>query len=192
MTRLEVHTDAELVVVASPRSGSYRDVALLAGAGAAWACLVFVLFSPWSFSGTWLPLELPLIGAATAWMVHRSPRLLRLLSSQERLHRQVSLAAAEAFHTEAVHGTRGRTGVLVYLSGLEDRVVIVPDAGIEAVVPGATWNDLRWGDGSDPAAPHDLEHFLSGLDQVGAVLAAAVPATDDNPDEISNAPRLRT
>lgn len=192
VTRLEEATAAELVVVAAPRSGTYRDLAVLSGVVAAWLALCFVLFSPWHFSGLWLPLELPLVAFLVGWLVGKSPRTLRLLAGRARCEAQVRQAAAEAFHTEAVHATRRRTGLLVYLSALEDRVVVVPDLGVEAEVPDAAWHDLRWGEGADPASPGDLDHFLAGLEAVGGILARALPAdAADNPDQIPNAPRIR-
>ena len=189
VTRIEGGTDAEIVVVAAPRSGSYRDVAVICGAAAAWALLVFAVVSPLWFSPLALLIEAPALGIFVAWAVHRSPAALRRLTGRDRRARQVAEAAAAAFHEEAVHGTRGRTGLLVYFSALEDRVVLLPDAGVEAVVPGAAWNAIRWG--GEGAAPGDLDHFLAGLGAVGDVLARHLPPTGGNPDEIANAPRIR-
>lgn len=192
VTDIESRTAAELIVVAAPRSGSYRDVAILFGCACAWLLLLAVLFSPWHFDPTWIPLELPLVGAATGWVAHRSPGLLRRLVTRSRRERQVQHAAEAAFHQEVVHGTRQRTGLLIYVSALEDRVLVMPDLGLDARIPGAEWNAIRWGQDADPRAPHDLEHFLAGLRAVGDVLAARLPPTDDNPDEIANAPRIRS
>ena len=192
VTRLEEDTDAEIVIVAARRSGSYADLSLLVGFAIAWAFLVVVVWSPLEFSGSWLPVELPLLGFGAGWLAARTPILLRTLAGAPRRRRQVLEAARAAFLEEAVHGTRGRTGILIYLSILEDQVLLLPDAGIEAVVPGAEWNAIRWGTHPDARRPGDLDHFLKGLDSVGAVLAARLPSTDDNPDEIANAPRIRS
>jgi putative membrane protein len=188
---IEETTDAELVVVAAGRSEPYRDVAVLAGVAGAWLGLLFLLFSPFHFSGTWMPLELPLLGLLVAWTVDRSPGLLRRLVPATRRAAAVDRAAAAAFHEEAVHGTRKRTGLLVYVSALEDRVVLVPDGGVDAVVPHGEWNALRWGDKGDAHAPGDLDHFVAGLRAAGAVLARHLPPTGDNPNEIDDAPRIR-
>lgn len=188
---VEDQTDAEVVVVAAPRSGSYRDAAGLVGVTVAWLALVFVLFSPWRFSGVWLPLELPALGLGVGWLVHRSPALLRRLTSAERRHRQVQTAASAAFTDESLYGTRNRTGILVYVSALEDRVVLLPDGGLQARIPRGAFNTVRWGEGADRLAPGDLDHFVLGLRQLGNVLAAYVPAIEgDNPNEISDAPRI--
>jgi putative membrane protein len=191
VAEIEQTTDAELVVVAAGRSGSYGAFAALVGALVAWLALLFLLFSPFHFSGVWMPLELPLVGGVAAWAAHRSPGLLRLLVPKARQHAEVDRAAAAAFHEEAVHGTRNRTGVLIYVSALEDRVVVLPDGGIDARVPRGEWNALRWGDKGDPLAPGDLAHFLAGLRAAGVVLARHVPALGDNPNEIPDAPRVR-
>jgi putative membrane protein len=191
VAEIELTTDAEIVVVAAGRSEPYRDVAVLAGAVGAWLLLLFLLFSPFSFSGSWMPVELPLAGIFVGWVVHRSPRLLRLLVPRGRRVAAVERAAAACFQEEAVHGTRGRTGVLVYVSALEDHVMLLADGGIDAVVPQGEWNALRWGERADPRAPGDLDHFITGLRAAGEILARHVPPTGDNPNEISDAPRIR-
>lgn len=191
---IEARTDAEVIVVATTRSGSYRDLALLSGAVAAWLGLCFVLYSPLSFSGLWLPLELPLLAAGVAWLVDRSPQALRRLASPGRRRRQAQEGAHAAFHQEVVYGTRRRTGILVYVSALEDQVVVMADGGIEAAVPQAAFHAVRWGqDGADPRAPGDLQHFVAGLRQLGEALATHVPALEgDNPNELGDAPRIRS
>jgi len=182
----EHHTDAEIVVVAAGRSGSYRDVAISAGAAAAGAVLLVGLFSPWHVSEGWLVAETALMLAAVSWVTHRWPRALRLLTSAARRHKQVAEAASATFHDEQVHATRGRTGLLIYISALEDDVAVLSDHGLDAKVPQAKWNDLTWD-------ARKLDGFLEGLSAAGAVLAEHLPAkAGDNPDEIPNRPRVRT
>jgi putative membrane protein len=188
----EARTDCEIIVVAASRSGSYRDLALAVGAVDALAALVFLLFSPVAFSPIHIPFDLVLVLVLSTWVVDRSPRLLRLFATRKRKDRQVEEAAAAAFHQEAVHGTRGRTGVLVYVSALEDRVEVIPDAGVAARVPQGELNKVRWGPNPDGRTPGDLPQFLDGLKQLGAVLGTRIPALAHTPDEVANAPRIRT
>jgi putative membrane protein len=192
VTRLEASTDAEIVVVAAPRSAGSLDAAVLFGAGLAWLALLAMLWSPWAFHPAWIPIELALVGAFGAWAAHRRPELLRLLLTRRRLRTQVNLAADAAFHQEVVHGTRGRTGLLIYVSALEQRVALRPDLGLDALVPAGEWNAIRWGKDKDPLVCHRLEDFLAGLDAVGEVLARRVPHLEDNPNEIADAPRIRS
>lgn len=187
MRRHEARTSAEICVVLAPRSGSYRDLSLLVGLASAWSLLAFLVLSPLSFSPLAALVELPVATAAVTWLTHRSPWLLRRLSRVGRRASQVDRAAAAAFHEEGVHLTRERTGLLVYVSLLEGRVAVLPDAAIEGCIPAARWRDIRWGDG--PGL--DQQALLAGLDEVGDILAAALPATGDNPNEVPDAPRLR-
>lgn len=192
VTRLEALTDAEIVVVAAPSSGPDHDRALGVGVAVAWLTLLAMIWSPWTFSPVWFPAELLVVGALATWIASRQPALLRRLRSPRALRARVDVAADAVFHQEVVHGTRGRTGLLIYVSALEQRVVLRPDLGLQALVPAGDWNRIRWGPHPDPLTCTRLEDFIAGLDAVGAVLAARVPHRSDNPNEIANAPRIRS
>ena len=186
VTRLERDTDAEMVVVASPRSGHYRDLSLACGGALGLVLMLVAVFSPLHWDPHWLPAEFVLLLLAGSWVAERQPWLLRLVSSSARREQQVADAAAAAFHQDQVHATRGRTGLLIYLSALEQRVEVIPDHGLDARIPRADWNTITWDSTT-------LEGFIASLDAAGAVLAEHVPALEgDNPDELSNAPRIRS
>ena len=186
VTRLERETDAEIVVVACPRSGSYRDVAMGFGVGLAGLLLLAAVFSPVVWDPHWLPAELVLLFLGGSWVADRLPALLRVLSTGTRRQAQVQVAAAAAFHQDQVHATRRRTGLLIYLSALEQRVEVIPDHGLDALVPRGEWNAVRW-------EATTLEGFLASLDRAGQVLARHVPPNAHaNDDELPNAPRIRS
>ncbi len=185
VTRLEQGTDAELVVVAAPRSGSYRDVAYAFGAALAALLMLVAVFSPVHWDPHWLPAEAVALFLIGSWAAEKQPWLLRLLTSAGRRRRQAREAAAAAFHQDQVHATRGRTGLLIYLSALEQHVEVIPDHGLDARIPHGNWHRVCWNAST-------LEGFLASLDAAGGVLAEHVPALDgDNPDELPNAPRIR-
>lgn len=179
---LEKKTAAEVVVVLAARSGSYRDVAFATGAAVAWGTLLFFIVSPNLYSALWVPIEIAALFAATDWLVRRTPALVRLLTTKKRRDAQVARAAAAAFVEERVDRTRERTGLLVYVSLLERRVEIVPDAGIDGRVAPGTWVavDVRLGD-----------DVLRELERVGGILTERVPASASNPDELPDEPRVR-
>lgn len=184
---IETRTDAELVVVAAERSGHYRDITARVGAAGALLVCAFLLWIPHLIAEPWFLLDLVLTYVFFEWL-SRSRRIVRLLTREERRAEQARLAAEREFHHEAVHGTARRIGVLVYVSALEGIVEVVPDLGIQGRVPGGEMI------GAVEAFHHDdLDHFLTGLDALGEVLARYVPATD-HPDAIDlpNAPRVRT
>jgi putative membrane protein len=183
-------TAAELIVVVAARSGSYLDVAGALGAGFAMLVLFVALFAPTFFPPVAVAIDVPLVFALATWLAHRTPALLRAVVPTSRTRRQVDRAAAAHFLAEAVHGTRGRTGLLVYVSLLEQRVALVPDLGLEGRVPGATWAEVRWSETGDPSRPRTRADLERGIEQIGAILKLRVPgdATDDN--ESPNAPRI--
>lgn len=181
--RIEASTQAELVVVVAGRSGSYRDLSLLTGICAAALGLLIALFAPADFHAAWIPLDLMLLFAGVAWATRRSPRVLRHLASKDRKADQVDHAANAAFHEEAVHATRDRCGVLIYLSLLEDELRVLPDVGVSGHVPPAILQALSW-------SLRDTESLVEGLEALGAVLSEHLPSQGESENLISNAPRI--
>lgn len=180
---IEAKTDAEVVVVTAPHSGTYADVALACGAILAWLDLAFLVYSPIEFDPLWFPVDL-LVAFAIGWWGSRRSRMLPRMVGAARRKRQVMDAARAAFVEETVHGTAARTGVLVYLSVSESEVVVLPDEGVLGRLPGGAIQSLRIEAGT-------LEGFIAGLARLGELLGAHLPATGENPDEIGNAPRVR-
>lgn len=192
VAEIERDTAAEIVVVAAARSAPYIGAAALVGAAAAWLAVAGCLLMGVVPGVDWLLVELPVVGGLVGWWVHRTPALMRALLPPPRTEASVKQAAAAAFTEELVHGTRQRTGLLVYISGLEKKVCLIADGGIEAVVPPGEWDALPWCRHAVGEAPGDLDTFLQELRAVGACLARHLPSDDgDNPDELSNAPRVR-
>ena len=186
VARLEKRTDAEVVVVAAERSGSYLDVALLGGGITAAVVLTAVVAMPWPVHPVSVVLDTVIAGALAAWILN-GRRWLRLLVPTHRKRNQVELQAHAEFSREAVYATPNRTGLLVYLSSLEGQVKLLPDVGLEAQIPKGMWAEA-----ADAFAHDDLEHFVAGLDAVGALLAERVPATEGSDDfNMPDAPMIR-
>ncbi len=184
--RIEARTDAELVVVSAGRSGSYRDASLVGAALCTLALLVVVLFVPYVVPPWAVVLEIGVFFPFVAWLLD-GPMGLRLLASADRRTRHVRTAAEAEFFHEGAHATPQRTGVLVYVSALEGLVVVLPDVGIEGLVPLGEWRAV-----TDRFAADHLDGFLASLDALGEVLARHVPPRDDpNRLELSDAPRVR-
>ncbi len=181
---IEARTDAEVVVVAAPRSGTYRDLAWLGGGIAATAVLAFLCWSPVVFDALWFPVDVLAAWLLAGWALDRWPALVLAAAGDARRRRQVREAARAAFTEENVHATAGRTGILVYVSAAEGLVEILPDQGLLGRVPGAEWNALR-------LDAHSVDALVGGLRRLGELLATRVPATGENADLIANAPRVR-
>lgn len=186
--RIEADSDAEIVVVVARASGSYADVDLAFGGLLGLLSLAFMLYSPWVFSHAFILVDVLLFTLLGWWLSRRGLR--RMLTSAQRRRKQVEAAAKAAFVDFAVHATRGRTGVLIYLSQLERTGVVLTDHGIDGRVPRAVFTELRLGLEAPVSYPALEEALFSGLELLAQRLPAHLPATGDNPDEIPNAPRM--
>ncbi|HET7747446.1 MAG TPA: hypothetical protein VFM29_09110 [Vicinamibacteria bacterium] len=181
---IEARSSAEVVVLVRPRSGSYLHADLLAGIGVGLFTLWFQLFSPWEFS---LPsiLALPVLtGVALAMVVSRAPAVRRGLTSAVHRDENVRIAARAAFVDHGVDRTRGRTGILVYVSLLERRAEVVPDRGLDVAVAAAGWTESV---AAIDRAARDLkaEDLAAALRRLGDRLAAALPRAEDDLDELA-------
>ena len=79
---------------------------------------------------------------------------------------------------------RARTGILVFVSLLENDVEIVTDIGVDPNGMGAPWRDaLKALDEAarDDVSPEELAQLLLAI---GDPLAAALPITEDDVNEL--------
>lgn len=185
VARLERSTDAEIIVVAASRSGTYLDVSLIwASVGSLLAMIVLILV-PMPVHPLSLVVEVAITWLLLAWVLDGA-FFVRWIAPRRRQRTQVDDAAHAEFHREGVHATPHRTGVLVYVSALERRVEILPDLGVQGRVPPAMWQQAVAG-----FSHGELDAFLASLDRMGALLATHVPALDDDPVDLPNHPRIR-
>lgn len=186
---VEEETSVEVVVVLARRAEPYAEVAYRSGLAAALLALALLLYLPLEFSPHLILPDLLLGFAAGFALTRLSPRLTRWLTRASRRRASVDRAAAAAFQTRGVSLTRERTGLLVFVSWLEQELRLVPDVGVERRVPRDRWAAaLRQLEQAGP-----LARFPDGLAEafapVRALLREHLPARDDdNPNEIPNRP----
>jgi putative membrane protein len=150
------------------------------------------------FSDAWAPLDVVSLALVTLAAGGLGLLLARFLPSWKRffaghaqLDRRVSQRAAEAFVSEEVFKTRGRTGILLFVSIFERRVLVLGDAGINAKVDKGDWHDIvrRIVAGIRERKP--AEGLIDGIRQCGALLEKHhVRRAADDRDELPDT--LRT
>ena len=147
----EKRTSAEIVPCVTDASGSH-EIALWRGAGlgavlAAALALVFIRFYVgWGLAWLHAPTGMALvifvggvIGAAAAgWIAPLKRRLAGSAYLSARVHQR----AMQAFVEEEVFRTRGRTGILIFISLFEHRIEVLGDAGINAAVDDGDWVEI--------------------------------------------------
>lgn len=129
---VEARSGVEVVVAMRRSSSTYFHANLAVGAMVAFASLAAMLFADYPFSLTAILFDPFLAGAAAAGLVHWIPQLKRLLTRPTTRRRNVRAAARATFVERGVHNTRDRSGLLVYISWVEQEIALVADSGIEA------------------------------------------------------------
>jgi putative membrane protein len=182
---IEKTSAAEVVVAVRRRSAAYRHANVAVGAAAAFAGLAAMLFGDHVFALTSILIDPFVIGALAGAAVELLPGVKRLLTPGRIRRRAVERAARATFVERRVHGTRGRSGVLVYISWLEREVSLVADVAVAAALS------------SD--AVHRAEHAMTAamrrggvavaheLSQLAAALTAAAPRRAADVNELADA-----
>jgi putative membrane protein len=154
---------------------------------------VWLVFEPW---GPGLPfwLAVPsLVGAALGYLVSGAvPALRRALIGAVVLDLRVRRRASVAFLEEEVFRTRDRTGILIFLSLFERRVVVIGDEGINQKVEPGEWKDLVDRLTVGIRAGRSAEALVAALEECGKLLRRkGVEIRPDDTDELDNALRRR-
>lgn len=184
ITAAERRTSGEIVAVLSADSGHYLYVPFL------WASLV-ALIVPWPLIYfTWWPVQwiyIIQLAVFLAVLVLTLPRPIRfrlvpMSVMRDRAHRR----AVEQFLVQNLHTTKGRTGVLIYVSIAERYAEIIADTGIEKHVPKATWQQIVDDLTTNIAAGKAGDGFVNAVTRSGELLASHFPPGTVDPDELPN------
>jgi len=177
----------EVVIRVVPMSGHYRDTYFLWGIVAALLVFLVAVFAPIVVDPRFLPIELLALGGLGGLLSRRWWASTRLVTRAERRLDQVWEGARACFVEQSVDGTRARTGVLVYVSLLEDLVVVLPDGGAAGAAPRAEWDALsKLGKTRGTPITERLDAVLDGIESLGD---KHLPSDgSDNPDELPNRP----
>ncbi len=112
-----------------------------------------------------------------------APPVRRLFTTARRIEDTVRAAARAAFYDNGVLRTRGRTGMLVYVSLFERRVELVPDVGIDQAALGAEWTEAK-ARLAVAVRRTDVDTFLTTIAAMGPLLGRALPRADDDVNEL--------
>lgn len=184
---IEASSSAEVVVEVRSRSGSYTHADARSGALVAFAALLFILFSPWTFDPSWVPGTV-LSAYAMGMLASRlSDATRRLLTSRRDRDERVRTHAAATFVERGVANTQGETGLLVYLSLLERRIELIADRGVLDAVPVLEWNQLMETVRMRHATTATLVEVIRALQPL---LARYSPSRAGDRDELANEVRF--
>jgi len=182
----EKKTSGEIVPMIVSASGRYAEVELSGVViGLVLGTLAALLWhDPWGSAQTYL--FWPVAGAILGFVISSIPTLKRRLISEDRIADAVNTRSLAAFTGHGLHHTKAHTGILIFASLLERRVVVLADRGINEKVAAGTWNEivntitesLKSGDGCDG--------FCKAIERCGEILAQHFPRSADDRDELPN------
>ena len=182
---IEAASSAEVVVAIRPRARYALIQHAVVGIVTAFAILGFALFSPVEFT-LWQIFVLPMFaGLLGAVLVEAVPPLYRWLSPSWLRYEYVREAAYAAFVERGIHGTRDRTGILVYIALRERMVEIVADLGVtkhHGIEVLAAWAGTL-----EARLPQGAEAFGKELANLASDLGKTLPRRADDTDELANA-----
>lgn len=184
---IESQSAAEVVVAVRARSGSLLHTDLLAGCLGAGLTLTFLLFSPFTFSLEAILFDTVLFGALSALVASRWPALRYRLTPRRLAEESVQRAARAEFFDSHIADTRGRTGILVYVSQTERAAEVLADSGVRNAVDVAAWEACVRRIQQVVAEQQDGVLLAHAVRELSPLLAACLPRQSDDIDELGNA-----
>ncbi|WP_424361459.1 TPM domain-containing protein [Methylocystis parvus] len=181
----ETKTSGEIVCALSRRASDYAYVPPL------WAAF-FALATPWPLAEftalSAIHIYAIQIGVfmATALIIWWPPIRLALTPRLVK-KRRAERAAIEQFFMRGVAGTRGRTGVLIFVSFAEHYARIIADEGLNGKI-----SDAEWAAALEPLLKclrqgRCAEGFVAAIEECARLLARAAPPGaegDELPDKV--------
>lgn len=192
----EARTSGEVVSYCVSRSDEYPEATWKAcGLGALSAVLFATCWHAWAgYWGAdvlWI-LAPPWVGAAFGWLIARSGGVRRALLNEEIVERRVRLRAESAFLEEEVFKTRERTGVLLFLSLFEHRVVVLADEGIHRQVAETEWKGISDRLARGIKEGRAAQALIESIEACGELLEhRRVERRDDDENELGDELRIR-
>jgi putative membrane protein len=202
VTAAEANSSGEIVVVATPISDAYHDVALHWALVPLFAVLAWAAWRPtaltWWYDvlfGGWRPdptqsqlLTLLMVFAALkftiALLILKWMPLRLFLTPPATKHRRVRRRAIAIFQAAAARRTTGRTGILIYLSLAERRAEIIADEAILKVTDEHTWGEAMTDLLTNVKAGRIGDGIAAAVSQVGVVLSQHFPRSAADLNEI--------
>ena len=200
--KAERESDGEVVTVVAPRSDAYHDVGLHYAVLAALLVPVLLALLPqgtvdgltsllfgWNAApgrvqiGVVLFVAMTLVFLAVRYALAFPPLRMALTPGRTKT-RRVHRRAVELFRVGCELKTRGRTGVLIYLSLLEHRAEILADRTIADQVEPEVWGDAMAALIDEVKAGRPAAGMAQAVERVGTVLARLLPPRSDNPNEL--------
>lgn len=198
----ELSTSGEIVTVLADRSDGYSDIIQLYCAAIAFTAMSVFAFAPAPFLDLWdflisgwghewstgqlasMTIALGLIAYLASFLIFLpDPVRFALIPAPTKTAR-VHAQAIKHFKVGAEARTKGKTGVMIYLSMREHRAEIVADDSIAEKVPAEVWGEAMAEMLDEIREGRIAEGMAVGVRDVGFVLAQHFPIAEDDQNEL--------
>ncbi len=182
----ESGTSGEIAIMIVDESDRYRE-AELAGALflSAFLALAAALLTSHVTIWSYLPMVILLLFPCR-WLFRRIPRLKRPFAGQHRIAEAVRQRAVRAFFEKGLYRTRDETGILIFMSLLEQKVWILGDRGINELIDPAAWHGFAQELATGMAQGKGCDALCSMIGKCGAELSKHFPRCADDRNELSD------
>ncbi len=197
----EKGTAGEIVPVVATASENYERAEGLAGI----VCALAAIAGGWALwqgvvpaQGEWMAGYEPALGLwhilalggggylAGSLGARSSPALKRMLTGRQRMRSDVTRAAAAAFDRFHARGTKGATGIVIYVSLFERMVCVLGDEAISQKVGETEWRDVCDTVTRGIAAGKHVDALAQAIAKCGELLVKHVPIGVADANELTN------
>jgi putative membrane protein len=183
---VEKRTLGEIVPVVLERSDAHPE--------AVWLCALSALLVgstlleahlPWT-APHWLLAWQVMLGACGYALAELLPDVKRLFVGEARASEMAEEQALQEFHRLGVHKTRDATGVLIFVSLFERRVIVLGDAGIHAKVGDERWLKVHRAILDGIARGSLRDGLVAGIQACGDELVKHFPRAEVGANELED------
>jgi putative membrane protein len=128
-----------------------------------------------------------LVAGALGFALSGAGPVHRLLISATASEQAVRGRALQLFAERGLHGTRGRTALLIFVSELERRVVLLGDRTLDAELGPGGWNEHVELLTSRIREGRAKQGLLEVLERLGPRLSSLAPRQADDENELPDA-----
>lgn len=189
VTEAEKQTEGEIVPIIVRRSSAVGHVKwILTGL----MTLIFVISESVYIHNHWNSINV--MAPPTAFILFyilsiylgKIPWFQRILTPNEDEIAQVHNRAELEFYRTQIRKTTKRTGILIFVSVMERRVVILADEGIAAEYPTETWDELVRLMTDEFKKGNVFAGFEKAISRCGKILQTKLPAQNHNTNQIGD------
>lgn len=185
----EKHTEGEIVPMIVRRSSAVGHVKWTLTAMMTIIfiiCETFYIQNHWDRVNSWAPPFAFVLFYVVSIYLSQIKWFQRVLTPNEDEIAQVNIRAELEFYRAQMAKTAKRTGILIFISLMERRVVVLADKGISQHYTQATWDEVVALITEEFKNGHVYAGLEKAIKRCGEILQAKLPAAQHNTNELAN------